>query len=129
MTRRITVRDLKTQEVVETMEFPDHDSLYDRAFSGLLRKVDLERFYVKEDWQNPPMSRNVAIDTLVVLAIKNGKRRLSEITAAVVGSEHKHGIVISDGAVPASRIIDKSLQRLRKSGKIGYSETGWGAFE
>lgn len=128
--RKITIRDIQTQEIVETMEFPTHETLYNKAFSGLCQKIDFDRFYIREDWRQPESSRNETLDRLVVLTLKNGKSRLQEITKAIVDSEHKHGVTISGTALPASRHVDRSLQRLRKAGKVGYTaSTGWGAYE
>lgn len=45
---KVYIRDLKTRKVVKEIDFADiiGTSKYDRAMSGLERKVDWERFYI-----------------------------------------------------------------------------------
>lgn len=47
--RRIEIRDLKTNEVVKTVETEFRGHNYDKLISGLFRKMDADRFYIHQE--------------------------------------------------------------------------------
>lgn len=49
--RRVSVVRFEGGESVEAIDLPAHESAYDKAYMGLVRNMDLERFYVREDWR------------------------------------------------------------------------------